>query len=221
MPDWTDAFPALAALDEASRRRLAAGAQVATLPRGAAPFRSGGSCETYVFVIRGSIRVQMVSESGREIVLYRVEDGQTCILTTACLMSGEFYPAEAVAETEVKAAVLPAAHFRDLVASSDGFRRFVFEAYGRRLADLMAVIQEVAFRRIDARLAELLLGRAVAGEVAATHQELATELGSVREVVSRQLKEFERRGWLRLARGRITITDPRALAGLADRPAGQ
>ncbi len=217
MDQWIDAFPALAALDAPARRTLAAAAQVVTLPRGAAPFRAGADCESYVLVIEGSVRVQMISEGGREIVLYRVEDGQTCILTTACLMADEAYPAEAIAETPVVAAILPASRFRALVADSAVFRHFVFAAYGRRLAELMALIQEVAFRRIDARLAELLLARAAAGgDVAATHQELATELGSVREVVSRQLKEFERRGLVRLARGRVSLLDRSALVRLGE-----
>ena len=221
MDQWIDAFPALAALDEPTRHQLAAAAQVVTLPRGAAPFRAGADCESYVLVIAGSVRVQMVSEGGREIVLYRVEDGQTCILTTACLMADEVYPAEAIAETPVLAAILPASRFRALVATSAAFRHFVFTAYGRRLADLMALIQEVAFRRIDARLAELLLARVdAAGNVTATHHDLATELGSVREVVSRQLKEFERGGLVRLARGRVTVLDRAGLARVGEGAAG-
>lgn len=217
MGGWTDTFPGLDGLEDDERRDLAASAQVVTLPPGAEPFRVGGPCESYIFVITGSVRVQMVSEGGREIVLYRVEDGQTCVLTTACLMAREDYPAEAVAETDVRAAVLPAARFRELAATSSGFRRFVFEAYGRRIADLMALISEVAFRRVDARLAERLLERAdAAGTIAATHQELAVELGTAREVISRQLKEFERRGHVQLQRGLIRITDHAALRTLSE-----
>lgn len=122
-------------------------------------FRAGAPCGGYVLVISGSVRVQMVAESGREIVLYRVEDGQTCILTTACLMAGENYAADAVAETDVDAVLIGATDFHRLLSESAAFRGFVFASYGTRLADLIALIDEVAFRRIDVRLAEFLMGK--------------------------------------------------------------
>lgn len=216
MTEWMDRFPGLAMLDATVRKRLQSAARLATLPAGAVAFRGGSECESYLFVLSGSVRVQMVSATGREIVLYRVEAGQTCILTTACLMASEDYPADAVAETEVRAAVLPAADFQAMTNDSPAFRSFVFEAYGRRIADLMALVDAVAFGRVDVRLAGLLLERGDAdGLVALTHQELAIELGSVREVVSRQLKEFERRGHVRLQRARIAVRDVAALRALA------
>jgi CRP/FNR family transcriptional regulator len=211
---WTDAFPALAGLDRAARRRLAA-ARRATVPAGEVVFREGDACSHYLMVLAGSVRVQMVSEQGREIVLYRVGGGQTCVLTTACLMGGQAYNAQGVVESEVTALMLPAAAFRDLVAESAGFRDFVFSAYGTRLSDLLLLVEEVAFRRVDARLAALLLARSEAGGMAVTHQGLAVELGTAREVISRQLKEFERRGWVRLGRGRVAVVRPEALAALA------
>lgn len=215
MPEpWTDAFPALAGLDRAARRRLAA-AQQATLPAGEVVFREGDACSHYLMVLAGAVRVQMVSEQGREIVLYRVGEGQTCVLTTACLMGGQAYNAQGVVESEVTALMLPVAAFRDLVAESAGFREFVFSAYGTRLSDLLLLVEEVAFRRVDARLAALLLARSETGGMAVTHQGLAVELGTAREVISRQLKEFERRGWVRLGRGRVAVVRPEALAALA------
>ncbi len=213
MPEnWIDAFPGLAKLEQPARPILQRAAMVVTLPAGTAPFRHGDSCESFLFVLSGTVRVHMVSETGREIVLYRVEDGQTCILTTCCLMSNEDYPAEAVTESEVKAAVLPAAGFRELVARSTVFRDFVFSTYGRRILDLTLLVEEVAFRNIDLRLARFLLESMDAeGRLSLTHQEVAVELGSVREVISRQLKEFERRSWVALRRGRIDVVDAGAL----------
>ena len=218
--DWLEAFPALAALDEPAKRILGGSARVVTLPAGAMPFHQGSACEAYLFVVSGSVRVHMVSETGREIVLYRVEDGQTCILTTCCLMSREDYPAHAVTETEVTAAVLPAAAFRELVARSAAFREFVFSAYGGRIADLMLLVDQVAFHNIDLRLAHFLLeSKGADGRLDTTHQHVAVELGTAREVVSRQLKEFERRGWVALHRGRIDVTDADALDDLVGRQA--
>lgn len=213
---WMAAFAGLDQLDPSARALLERAAMIIDMPAGAVPFRPAQPCDGYVFVLSGAIRVQLLSESGREIVLYRVETGQTCILTTACLMGGGEYPAEAVAETDVTAALLPNAAFQELLARSPAFRAFVFGAFGRRFADLMVVVDEVAFRRVDLRLARFLLDHMDAGRrLTLSHQEVAAELGSVREVVSRQLKEFERRGWIALDRRRIQIIDGAALAGLA------
>lgn len=211
------AFPGMDALDPAARLLLDRAAVPVHLPAGAVPFRPGSPCDGYLFVLSGKIRVQLLSDSGREIVLYRVEPKQTCILTSACLLSGTEYPAEAVAETPVHAAMLPAAAFNELLARSAAFRALVFTDFGRRLAALMAVIEEVAFSRIKSRLARFLLDRRdAAGRVRLSHQEIAAELGSAREVVSRQLKAFERRAWIALDRRRIDVLDVAALKAVMD-----
>jgi len=206
-------FPALGRL-EPEAARLFAAARVVSIPAGTSVFHDGAPCGSYVLVIDGTIRVQKVAENGREIVLYRVEGGQSCVLTTNCLIGGEDYSAAGVAETEVKALVLPAPTFRALLACSEVFRGFVFAAYSTRISDLLMLIEEVAFGRIDARLAGWLTQQGP--EVRVTHQEIAVELGTAREVVSRQLKDFERRGWVALHRGRVEVRDVAALAGLAD-----
>lgn len=209
-------FPQFAAMDPESARLLDGAARMVTVPAGTVLFQDGSECSSYVLVVDGSIRVQKVSEGGREIVLYRVEAGQSCVLTTNCLIAHEDYAAQGIAETEVRALVLPAATFRALLAKSEPFRDFVFSAYAARIADLLMLIEEVAFGRIDVRLAGWLGARAdKGGEIRATHQDIATELGTAREVISRQLKEFERRGWVALGRGRIMVTDGDGLAGLS------
>ncbi|CCQ72445.1 Crp/Fnr family transcriptional regulator [Magnetospira sp. QH-2] len=214
--NWLAAFPPLAALPDDQRQRLLQIAQIAALPAGQTVFHDGGACANYLMVIDGSVRVQMVAESGREIVLYRVEKGQTCVLTTSCLMAGEDYNAEGLTETDVTAAILPAAAFQDLLATSRIFRAFVFSAYGTRVNGLLALIEEVAFGRIDQRLAQFLLDRGrESASLPLTHQDIAVELGSAREVISRQLKEFERRGLVRLARGRIDLADREGLGLVA------
>ncbi|MBL27802.1 MAG: Crp/Fnr family transcriptional regulator [Rhodospirillaceae bacterium] len=201
-------FPALQGLDADSVAILEQSSRVAVLPVGARPFEAGMECSNYLMVANGRIRVQQVSESGREIVLYRVGAGETCVLTTACLLAHESYSAEAIAETEVTALVVPRAAFDRLLASSKSFRDFVFLAYASRITDLMLLVEEVAFGHMDIRLAQRLLELSDRGDsLAITHQDLAVELGTAREVISRQLKEFERRGWIRLERGRIEIVD--------------
>ena len=214
--DWTAQIPGLSGLDTASRQRLQDAAHRVTAPAGTVIFREGMACQAFLILLEGQVRVQKVGENGREITLYRVSPGETCVVTTVCLMTDRDYDAEGVAETDIAAQALPLASFRALLAQSEAFRDFVFRAYGTRISDLLLLIEEVSFGRIDQRLAACLLDRASAsGELAATHQELAAELGTAREVVSRQLKEFEHRAWLGLARGHIVLRDRAALAALA------
>lgn len=216
MNDWTRAVPALDGLEDTARTRLRALARPAALPAGTRVFGEGSPCHAYLILLSGEVRVQKVAESGREIVLYRVGAGETCVVTTACLMSGVDYDAEGVAETAITAQMLPESGFRELLGLSEAFRDFVFRAYGSRITGLLALIDEVAFGRMDRRLAACLTARARSdNELAATHQDLAVELGSAREVVSRLLKEFERRGWVELSRGRIRLLDRSALDGAA------
>lgn len=215
--EFTTTFPQFARLDPESAQIVTAAARVVTLPAGTAIFQDGSACANYVLVIDGSVRVQKVAENGREIVLYRVESGQSCVLTTNCLISHGDYAAEGIAETDVKALILPATAFRTLLARSEQFRDFVFSAYAARISDLLLLIEEVAFGRIDVRLAAWLLHHGAGdGSIRSTHQDIATELGTAREVVSRQLKEFERRHWVILHRGRVDVIDRDGLASLRD-----
>lgn len=216
-PDWLARFPELLKLEPANLKTLRENAKVAALPAGTPLFRGGDLSLNYLLVLDGQVRVQKVAESGREIVLYRVEPGQSCVLTTACLLSDIPYGAEGVAESDLTAVVIPSASFHRLMAASEVFRRFVFAAYSTRLSELLCLIEEVAFGRIDKRLAGFLVERCGDGAILrATHQELAVELGTAREVISRQLKDFERRGWVELARGSLTLKNRAALESLKE-----
>lgn len=212
----------LALLPEDTRATVLREAARVTVPAGSVLFRPGDACALYLLLTAGTVRVQLVTAGGHQIVLYRVERGQSCVLTTSCLISHDAYAAEGIAETEVSGLGLTPTMFERLLSDSPDFRRLVFTDFGRRLADLMVLLNEVAFRRIDARLADWLL-QASAREGAClhhTHQEAAVELGTAREVVSRQLKEFERQGLVAMARGRIDVLDPaslRQIAALSDR----
>lgn len=173
--------------------------------------------DSLMFLHDGRIRVSQSSDAGREIVLYRVEAGESCVLTTACMLSEEAYNAEGIAETEVTAITLPKSSFDRLASEEDSFRNFVFAAYSRRLIDLLRVVDDVAFGRMDVRLAERLLtlgqGRV---EIVSTHQALANELGTAREVISRILNDFQKRGLIGQTRGRITLENKTGLAHLAE-----
>ena len=211
--DWLPLFPELAGLGDAERRRLVERAHRVDLPAGAVVFTPGAPCGAYILVLDGSVRVQMIADTGREIVLYRVRRGESCVLTTAALVGEEAYAAEGVVEAPTIAVTVPRPVFEELLAGSDVFRRFVFAGFGRRVAEILGTMQAAVFHRIDARLARLLL--AAATPIGATHQQIAGELGTAREVVSRHLKAFERRGLVRLGRGAIEIADRSGLDRLA------
>ena len=214
--DWTSQFPRLQALEPGCAKTLVSESRVVQLPEGTRIFGPGQIPENYLLLLKGSVRVQQVSEAGREIVLYRVSAGESCALTTACLMGYEEYQAEGIAETDIEAVAIPRASFDALIAQSNAFRTFVFSAFSNRITDLFRLIEEVAFSRIDIRLAHKLLELGGSkGRVALTHQQLASELGTAREVVSRQLSEFQRRGWISGSRGEIAITDKSALSQIA------
>lgn len=170
-------------------------------------FRPGDTCESFLILIEGDIRVQLISEDGKEVTLYRIGPGGSCVLTTSCLFSSENYPAEAIAETDVKALAFSRDVFERTVEISAPFRRFVFDGFSQRLAKVIARMEELAFTSIDYRLANTLVDLHERGQTKVTHNDLAVELGTAREVVSRHLKRMEKRGLIRLARGQITVLD--------------
>jgi len=177
-------------------------------PVGQVLFSSGEHCRGLPLVLGGSVKVQMTGISGQSIVLYRMAADDICTLSIGCLMTGRGYHAEAIVEEDAEAAIIPRGLFDRLIDQSADFRLAIMESYGQRLDDLMLLVEEVAFRRMDERLEEWLKARAAQGQTLLniTHQELGVELGTAREVVSRLLKELERQGQVRLARGRIQLT---------------
>ncbi|KIN60097.1 Cyclic nucleotide-binding protein [Sulfitobacter noctilucae] len=215
--DWTEKFQGTAALPRAVRDRLIKVARIQRMEAGAQVFGPENVPDSLFFLYDGRIRVSQSSDSGREIVLYRVDAGESCVLTTACMLSEEAYNAEGIAETDITAIVLPKPAFDRLVAEEEAFRKFVFAAYSRRLIDLLRVVDDVAFGHMDVRLAErlLVLGDGLK-EISATHQQLASELGTAREVVSRVLSDFQKRGMIAQSRGRIALLDKSAIRVLAE-----
>lgn len=215
--DWIDRFVGLSSLEGRIRERLVSQSQIVNMPAGTLLFGPGKSPENLLLLLDGTVRVQQTTEGGREIVLYRVHAGESCVLTTACLLAYEDYAAEGVAETDVEAAAIPRRVFDDLVAQSQSFRNFVFSAYSRRITDLFHVIEEIAFQKVDIRLAQKLIELSRGeGRLKATHAQLAAELGTAREVISRQLQEFQRRGWVETARGEVRLSNVAALKALSE-----
>ena len=214
--DWIDRFQGLSRLEPDVRAILTGRSQVVRVPAGTVIFGPGKSPENLLLLLDGTVRVQQLAENGREVVLYRVTAGESCVLTTACMLAYEDYAAEGIAETDITAAAIPRAVFDDLVATSKDFRTFVFTAYSRRITDLFHVIEDIAFRRMDIRLAQKILERAEDDVLRATHAQLAAQLGTAREVISRQLAEFQRRDWVSLGRGTLTILDAAALENLSE-----
>lgn len=213
--DWISRFDGLASLKAPIRDILTARAVIVSVPKDTLIFGPGKAPENLLLLLEGTVRVQQTSNQGREIVLYRVHAGESCVLTTACLLAYVDYSAEGIAETDVQAVAIPRAVFDDLISQSQTFRQFVFSAYSRRITDLFVVIEEIAFHRVDIRLAQRLLELAGQDQVIhATHQQMAAELGTAREVISRQLQEFHRRGWVSQARGTITIRNISGLKSL-------
>lgn len=205
-PEWVEHFSGLSQLEPAIKRLLMSRSSVIELPKETTIFGPGNSPENMIFLLEGTVRVQQVSDTGHEIVLYRIQAGESCVLTTACLLAYEDYSAEGISETAVRAAAIPRDVFDDLVAQSKVFRDFVFAAFSKRITDLFLIIDEVAFQRLDVRLADKLI--ALAGEqdtIVTTHQKLSVELGTAREVVSRQLQEFQRRGLIEQSRGSVSL----------------
>jgi CRP/FNR family transcriptional regulator len=209
-------FPVFAELPKADLDALLADAEVLRVPAGKVLFDAGQPCRGFPLVLEGSVRVFKSSPGGREILLYRVDPGQGCILSGGCLLGHADYSARGIAEEDVTLLNIPADHFHRLMIGSEPFRRMVFGMYSERLAEVMQLVDEVAFRRLDQRLAQLLIHRGPV--IATTHQKLADELGSVREIVSRLLRSFESRGWVRLERERVTLLEPKALADYTRAP---
>jgi CRP/FNR family transcriptional regulator len=202
-------FPVFAELPAARLDEMLAAAPVRRVPAGSVLFEPNMPCEGFPLVLEGSVRVTKASPSGREIVLYRVSPGEGCILSGGCLLGHNDYAARGLAESDVTLLKISPAQFQDLILQVPAFRRFVFDMYGARLSEVMELIEEVAFRKLDTRLARLLVQR---GPVLnATHQNLADELGSVRVFVSRLLRSFEERGWVTLERERVSVIDPKSL----------
>jgi len=186
-------------------KELLAVSRVQEVPAGSRLYAEGDACAAIAFVLDGEIRVYKISESGREITLYEIGRGETCILNASCILSGTSYPANAVTLTPARILLIPSLIFRRLVGEHEELREFVFSLLSRRLSSVMELVEEVAFGRMDQRLLDYLEEKSENKRLETTHQKIANDLGTSREVVSRLLKDFERKDQVRLARNEITL----------------
>jgi len=199
-------LPVLQHASPQMQRELLAAAIFARIPAGKDVFVEGDSIDAIALLLSGVVRVYKIGETGREITLYRFGYGESCILTANAILSRQSFPAIATVEKDAEAILVPADSFRLWVSRYEAWRDFVFDLFAQRLASVIAVVEEVAFRRMDGRVAALLLSRGQAhNPITITHQEIASELGSSREVISRLLEDFASRGMIRTRRGAIDI----------------
>jgi CRP/FNR family transcriptional regulator len=208
-----DRFPVFKGLRPEWLDRLLATSRRVSVSAGTVLFDAHQPCQGFPLLLEGAVRVFKSAPNGREIQLYRVEPGEGCILSGGCLLGRSDYAATGVAESAVVLLIVAPEIFHELMLEHEPFRRFVFNMYGARLSEVMDLVEEVAFRKLDQRLAQLLIHRGPL--IQETHQKLADELGSVREIVSRLLRSFESRGWVKLERERVSVLDPKSLSELA------
>ena len=214
--EWTRAFPFWDGLTASGTTLLRSAVALKSFPAGAVLLEEGQPCEGALLVTSGSIRVYKTSPSGREITLYLVQPGEMCVLGISCLLNDTRYPARAAAKTDTEALGIPAPAFRRLFREEAPVQRFVLEMFSSRLSLVMRLVEEVAFHRMDERLAFFLLeesrgSRGIRHPVSMTHEQIATHLGTAREVVSRLLSQLEDDGLIVLERMRIHIADPDGL----------
>lgn len=202
-------YPSLAEIPAAELDALLGNATVMPVPGGTVVFDENQPCLGFPMLLSGSIRVIKSSPNGRELQLYRVMPGESCILTSSCLLGHTRYQARGIAEKALEMVLMPPLSFHALLSKQAAFRDYVFHLFSDRLTDLMQLVSAVAFQKLDQRLAALLIAKP--SPLLTTHQALADELGSAREIVSRLLKGFSEQGWVKLAREQIQITDTAAL----------
>ena len=205
-------LPILAHADPQLVREFMQVAFYARIPAGEDIFLEGDYVDSIALLLSGVVRVYKIGETGREITLYRFGLGQYCILTANAILSQRSFPAIATVEQDAEAIMIPSDIFRDWVRRYDLWRGFVFDLLSQRLVSVMTLVDEVAFQRMDTRIASFRLERShLENTVHITHQEIAAELGSSREVISRILADFANRGLIRPGRGEIEILDPESL----------
>jgi len=216
MEDLSTLFPALRGEVLSDFEKVA---ERMTFSRGEQLYEQGFPCPFVPFIAKGVVRVFKIGESGREITLYRVPPGQVCVLSSTCSISNKQYPAIAEAEEDTIIYVVPGNAFRNLLKTHPPLHELLFDVMSERLIEMMQVVDEVAFCRVDIRLAKHLLDQTIppkAPVISATHAQIAVELGSAREVISRILKDFERQGMVALVRGRVEVLSRDRLSGWRD-----
>ena len=207
-------YPALAHVVP-SLRALGPAAEPVSVAANTILFHANSACQGFPLVLTGEIKVSRHSSDGRSLELYRVVPGELCLVSSASLFRSAPVSAQGISTRPTSLLMITPSVFVQWL-ETPVFRNDVLGLFAERMADLTGLIDAVAFQRLDQRLAATLLGRGQ--NLALTHQQLANELGTVREMVSRLLRRFEREGWVELAREHILIRDSRALRAVAETP---
>lgn len=216
IPNWRSVLPELDKSADETTCRLLDSSKIISLKTSSTVFHQGDACNNYLIILNGKVKVFTRAENGREILLYRLFQGDSCVITTSCLFGHKNYPAEGETETEVTALAIPANQFNNVLKNSEIFREMVFSAFSSHLSELITLVEEVAFGKVDVRLAKHLLEQRDEDNIlTSTHQNIATELGTAREVISRQLKDMESKGYIEINRGNIKINDISALQDIS------
>jgi CRP/FNR family transcriptional regulator, anaerobic regulatory protein len=201
-------YPVLSKVSRELLTQALSNAALVRLKAGTPIFEELEPCNAFPFILSGNIRIYKQSVNGRELSLYNVTSGDACVVTAGCLLGDEPYNASGLVEMDSVLVMMTAHDFENLL-SSRVFREFIFSLFSKRISELMQLVEEVAFQKLDRRLASLLLRRG--RDIKVSHQELADELGTVREMITRLLKSFSHTGLIRLGRERIEILDESAL----------
>lgn len=209
-------FPFLQEADSDFCRAFFDSVILAHLKTGNEVCAEGNTCTHLPLLVEGVARIYKSGETGKEITLYRIRPGESCVLTASCILSGRPFPATANVESNLTAALVPAEFVRKWIGRDSAWRAYIFSLVADRLSAIIQVVEEVVFQRLDQRVAAYLLrhGSGSPAAIHATHQEIADELGTSREVVSRLLKSFEQSGAIRLSRGQVTVVDSDYLLGV-------
>jgi CRP/FNR family transcriptional regulator len=206
------AMPFLQTIDPQLVREFQRAAYHVRIPAGREIFVEDDQVDGIALLMSGEVRVYKIGETGRELTLYRFGRGESCVITANAILNMQNFPAIAVVEEDAEAVMVPAGTFNEWVRRYDPWREFVFQLISQRLADVMEIVEEVAFHRMDRRIASFLMERMQEGNpILITHQAIANELGTSREVVSRLLADFASREAVSLGRGEISVLDPEAL----------
>ena len=205
-------YPVLSEVDGELLKNAFSNAKLIALKAGTIIFDELQSCKAFPFILSGEIRVYKKSAGGRELSLYNVTSGDACVVTAGCLLGDEPYHASGVVTTDCVVVMMDSKDFENLLGLKI-IREFIFALFSRRILELMQLVEEVAFEKLDKRLASLLLRRG--RHIRMSHQELADELGTVREMITRLLKSFSDAALIRLGRERIEILDESALKMLS------
>lgn len=217
MEELKDYLPFWGKMTAAEQQSFLTSTRKVRYPKGTILYHGGGECTGVEILISGRTRVFMTSPNGGEITLYRLLEGDSCVLSAACMIKSLNFEAHMEFEEDSQLYVIPQKVFKAVSDTNSAVKDFMLEVVSDRFSDVMWVMQQLVFTNMGKRLADALLEHSAltgSDSLQMTHEVLSRDLGTAREVVSRLLKQFERDGMVQLSRGTIEILDKKRLQGL-------